>query len=254
MKNEQPLVLLSNDDGHGAPGIHELAAALRSWADVYIVAPEHEQSALSHAITLHRALRLRHLGTKTFAVDGTPADCVYLGIFGVPKVLPRRPDLVVSGINRGLNLGYDVYYSGTVAAAREAAMRGIPAVACSADMRTDLHEAALVCSQIAQTLFHKSEAGDGAALLNVNIPQGKQWELRATRLGKRIYGEGVDFRVDPRGKEYFWIGGSGVQNVREPGSDTEAFDQGHISVCTLPLLPRAESADDLALELIRAIQ
>src|SRR4051812_11588427 len=149
---DRPLILLSNDDGHRARGIRVLADALRRFADVVVCAPESEQSTTSHSLTLTRPLRLRSVVDGVFAVDGTPADCVYVALNGGTRLLPRAPDLVVSGMNHGLNLGTDVFYSGTVAAAREGALRGIPALAASADVGADPEKAAEVCARLAGAL------------------------------------------------------------------------------------------------------
>jgi 5'-nucleotidase len=240
----RPLILLSNDDGVTAAGLLALRDALAPNADVVICAPEVNQSATSHALSLHRILRLRHAGALVFALDGTPADCVYVALHSGTRVLPRRPDLVVSGMNHGLNLGVDVFYSGTVAAAREAALRGIPSVAVSADLGADRTAAARLGARVAiETLAaFQATPAEGAAtagrapLMNVNIPQGDAWPLRATRLGSRLYVEDVDYRADPRGREYLWIGGAGaVRHDHVPGSDTEAFDIGAASVTPLTL-------------------
>src|SRR5262245_14658184 len=134
----RPLILLSNDDGYRARGLRTLAGALGVIGDVIVCAPESEQSTTSHSLTLTRPLRLRQVENGIFAVDGTPADCVYVALNGGTRVLPRMPDVVVSGMNHGLNLATDVFYSGTVAAAREGALRGIPAVATSADPGADM--------------------------------------------------------------------------------------------------------------------
>src|SRR5580704_9156641 len=136
---ERPLVLLSNDDGHTSPGIRQMRESLlAAGAEVVVLAPENEQSASSHALSLRRPLRLNAVSPGVFALDGTPADCVYVALHAGTRVLPRRPDLIVSGINHGMNLGQDAFYSGTVAAAREAALRGIPALATSAHPSVDL--------------------------------------------------------------------------------------------------------------------
>ena len=264
------LILLSNDDGYAAPGLQALYEAFAPHATVVICAPEINQSATSHALSLHRSLRLRTVSDGVFALDGTPADCVYVALHSSGRVLARRPDLVVSGMNHGLNLGSDVFYSGTVAAAREAAMRGIPAIAASADAGADPSAAAALVVRLALGTIaehgrsapaedhERGAATHGAAsldgqpslpdavlplsafprvpLLNVNIPRGSAWEVRATRLGARLYAEEVIYRKDPRGKEYLWLGGTGVvrHNLIE-GSDTEAFDAGHVSVTPLML-------------------
>jgi len=187
---------------------------------------------------LHRVLRVRRVDAGAFAVDGTPADCVYVALHSGTRILPRRPDLTVSGMNHGLNLGVDVFYSGTVAAAREAALRGIPSVAVSADLAADRAAAARLGAEIALRTLEAcaSASGRPAPLVNVNIPPGDRWPVRATRLGARLYAEDVDYRRDPRGREYLWIGGAGaVRHDHVPGSDTEAYDEGAASVTPLSL-------------------
>jgi 5'-nucleotidase len=275
----RPLVLLSNDDGVGAPGLAALREALARYADVIVCAPEGNQSATSHSLSLHRILRLRHVGhdgggphtprTGIFALDGTPADCVYVALHSGTRILPRRPDLVVSGMNHGLNLGVDVFYSGTVAAAREAALRGIPSVAVSADLGADRDAAARLGAALSLAtleVFTSGEtpnrpppalaapsAGSPAPLLNVNIPPGDAWEVRATCLGARLYEEDVDYRLDPRGREYLWIGGAGsVRHDHVPGSDTEAFDAGVASVTPLSLDLWAQPSASFAAAVARA--
>ncbi len=220
----RPLVLLSNDDGHSSAGLRAMRDALAQVADVVALAPESEQSASSHALSLHRSLRLRAVEPGLFALDGTPADCVYVALHAGTRVLPRRPDLIVSGINHGMNLGQDAFYSGTVAAAREGALRGIPAVATSAHGAADLQETAKLCVDIGLRLLQALAAPEGAGvaagkgvLLNVNVPKRWTGEIRATRLGARIYEEVVDFRRDPRGREYLWLGGPGVRHERDRG-------------------------------------
>jgi 5'-nucleotidase len=229
----RPLVLLSNDDGHASAGIRAMRAALAAAGDVVVVAPETEQSATSHSLSLHRPLRLRDVEPGVFALDGTPADCVYVALHAMPRVLPRRPDLVVSGLNHGMNLGQDAFYSGTVAAAREGALRGIPAVAASAHGSVDLARAAEATVRIATALLESN--GAAGTLLNVNFPRGWNGQIRATRLGTRIYEDMVDFRRDPRGREYLWLAGPGVRHERDPGTDTDAYDEGVASITPLLL-------------------
>src|SRR5262249_28648125 len=147
------LVLLSNDDGYRARGIQTLKSALSTVADVILCAPEVEQSAASHALSLHRPLRLYQHANDTFSVDGTPADCVYVALHGGTRVLPRWPDLVVSGLNHGVNLGDDVFYSGTVAAAREGALKNIPALALSAAAGADYEAAARLAARLTAELL-----------------------------------------------------------------------------------------------------
>jgi len=248
----RPLILLSNDDGVTAPGLLALRDALATFGDVIVCAPELNQSATSHSLSLHRILRLREVGEGVFAVDGTPADCVYVALHSGTRILPRRPDLVVSGMNHGMNLGVDVFYSGTVAAAREAAIRGFPSVAVSAEAQADRAAAAALGAAIARAALERFAASPvlPAPLLNVNIPPGASWPVRATRLGARLYEEGVEYRTDPRGREYLWISGAGVRHDHVPGSDTEAYDEGVASITplTLDLQERAhlDIADDIA--------
>ncbi len=229
----RPLVLLSNDDGYRSAGLAALREALAHVADVVVCAPENEQSAASHALTLHRPLRLVAHGTGVFSADGTPADCVYLALHSGTRVLPRTPDLVVSGLNHGVNLGDDVFYSGTVAAAREGALKGIPAIAASADHAADRAAAARLTADLAVDLV--AQKLGRPVLMNVNFPAGAAWPLRATRLGTRRYTEATEFRIDPRGREYVWLAGPGVTHPPVAGADTEAFDQGAVGVTPLAL-------------------
>lgn len=245
-------MLVSNNDGHASRGLRVLVATLAEWADVVAVAPESEQSASSHSLSLHRPLRAREVEPKIFAIDGTPADCVYVALYAATgRFVPRWPDLVCSGINRGLNLGQDAFYSGTVAAAREAALRGIPSIASSAHPRADLARVAGLTSRLARGLFDKTKdstvphPGSAIArstpLLNVNVPERWSGEVRRTRLGARLYEEVIDVRRDPRGREYIWLGGPGVRHERDSGTDTDAYDDGAASITPLLLdLTRGE--------------
>jgi 5'-nucleotidase len=248
---QRPLVLLTNDDSIHAEGLAAIEAELATWAEVVVVAPESEQSATSHSLSLHRPLRLRAVAPGRFAVDGTPADCVYVAIHAEGRVLPRRADLVVSGMNHGANLGADVFYSGTVGGAREGALRGIPALAASADNRADRAAAARFASGVARALLVQAAARPAGAeaerplLLNLNIPPGSgPWPLRSTLLGSRLYADQVVFKSDPRGREYLWIGGSTHRHELVEGSDTQAYDAGEASVT--PLVLDLTSASDAA--------
>lgn len=234
-----PLILLANDDGHARRGIRTMQAALAPLGDVIIVAPELEQSASSHSLSLHRPLRLRRVEPNVFAIDGTPADCIYVAMHH-PKVLPRKPDLVVSGLNHGLNLGQDVFYSGTVAAAREATLRGIPAIAASAAREVDREKACKAIAELAKKVLEKKRL----VLLNVNFPPKWAGAMRVTRVGVRAYEELVDLRKDPRGRDYLWIGGSGVHHDPNPRTDTEAHDQGVASIS--PLLLDLTANDEMS--------
>lgn len=209
--------------------------ALLRLGRVITVAPEREQSAGSHAITLTRPLRHRTIAEDVHAVDGTPADCIYVALHH-GSLLPRRPDVVVSGINHGPNLGYDVFYSGTVAAAREGAFRQIPAIAFSMGGPGELDGAADLGVTLVERLMEVEPPDEQTILLNVNFPPGKPKGIRATCLGRRHYAEGVVVRQDPRGQDYFWIGGpGGVRHDPVEGSDTGAVDEGYVSVTPLRL-------------------
>ena len=254
----RPLILLSNDDGYRAQGLQSVAAALRREADVVVCAPETEQSTTSHSLTLTRPLRLRQVEPSLYAVDGTPADCVYVALNAGTRVLPRTPDLVVSGMNHGLNLGTDVFYSGTVAAAREGALRGVPAMAVSADPDADPDASAALAARLA-TADHRSPgsptatsrrrfpelrfggdrvpgvSADAGAAPQREFSEGLGWPVMPTVLGLRLYDDLVEFRRDPRGREYLWIGGGGVHHEEMLGSDTDAYDRGIVSITPLLL-------------------
>ena len=231
---DRPLLLVSNDDGVDARGIVALREALSTFADVYTVAPQTEQSAKSHSITLHHPLRFHEVETRVWAVDGTPADCVYVAFF-LEDLLPRKPDLVVSGINHGPNLGNDVHYSGTVAAAREGALRGVPSIAFS-NSSSDMEGAAQYAKRFCKQLLRSTAPEGQAVLLNVNFPSVPPKGVRATRLGFRLYSDEVEVRDDPRGRHYLWIGGpGGATNEPVEGADTEALDEGLISVTPLSI-------------------
>ncbi|HEY2409438.1 MAG TPA: 5'/3'-nucleotidase SurE [Polyangiaceae bacterium] len=229
----RPLVLVSNDDGYRSHGVQALREALERIAEVVVCAPEIEQSATSHSLSVHRPLRLFRREDRLFSVDGTPADCVYVALYGDRKVLPRAPDLVVSGVNHGVNLGDDVFYSGTIAAAREAALKGITSIAVSTSFNADTRVAAELATKLAELLLERNERR--ALLLNVNVPKPWNGAVRATRLGRRLYQDDVEFRRDPRGREYMWIGGAGYEHPPLAGSDTEAFDAGTATITPLSL-------------------
>ncbi len=250
----RPLVLLSNDDGHASPGILAAREALKVLCDVVLIAPEIEQSASSHALSLRRPLRLRKVDEGIFALDGTPADCVYVALHGGTRVLPRRPDLVLSGINMGLNLGQDAFYSGTIAAAREGALRGVPAVAASAHTSLDFSRVARATSGVVMSLLGRHDLPKGRApLLSLNFPKGWNGLLHATRLGTRIYEEHVEFRLDPYHQEYLWLGGPGVRHNKEPGTDTDAHDDQTASITPLVLDLTAKADATLAESLAREV-
>jgi 5'-nucleotidase len=231
----RPLILVSNDDGFESPGIHALTTALCAHGDVVVVAPHTEQSASSHALSLHRPLRLRQHSEGRYSVDGTPADCVYVALLHDPPLVSRTPDLVVSGVNRGLNLGQDAFYSGTIAAAREAALRGIPALAVSAELGGAFEVAAGLAARVAMQLLQ--HAPKTYRLLNLNVPTAWNGKVESARLGRRHYEEAVYVRQDPRDRGYLWLGGPGVSHLADPGADTDAFDRGFATLTSLSLDP-----------------
>lgn len=226
-------VLLSNDDGVHAAGLAALATAFAG-EEVWVVAPDREQSASSHSISLHRPLRVQEVGPRRFAVDGTPTDAVYMGMNLVLK--GRRPDVVVSGVNHGPNLANDVLYSGTVAAEMEGALLGCHAVAVSlaAPPPHEFGEAARFAAALARLVVRA--APPAPVLLNVNVPGGPIRGYRFVRLGRRTYGNEVVENTDPRGRKYYWIGGEGAVNEDVPHSDCNCvFQDGLVSVTPLHL-------------------
>jgi 5'-nucleotidase len=224
------ILLLTNDDGIASAGLAALEAALRPLGELWVVAPERERSAVGQAISIHRPLRLHEAGERRYALDGTPVDCVYVALH---HLLPRVPAVVVSGVNRGANLGTDVIYSGTVGAAREGTLRGIHAVAVSLLAGHAFGVAAEVAKKVVSRLMTRPVPP--ALLLNVNVPDGEPRGLRVTTLGKRHYDDEVDRRTDPRGRPYYWIGGPGTRIENIGGSDASTVHDGFVSVTPLAL-------------------
>ena len=215
-----PRILVSNDDGYFSEGIQALVDAVSPLGEVWVVAPDREQSATSHSLSIHRPLRIKQVKPRWFAVDGTPSDSVYLAVTHLMKASP--PDLMVSGINHGANLAEDVIYSGTVAAAMEASLLGVPAIAFSLVAREgfDFTHAARFARSLAATAL----GGKWPRMLfNVNVPGDLAPRgYRVTRLGRHSYGSSVVESVDPRGRKYYWIGGNEYQHQDIPGSDCNA--------------------------------
>jgi 5'-nucleotidase len=204
---------------------------------VIVVAPERQRSAASHAITLHKPLRLVEVRPRRYSLSGTPVDCVYLGML---KLCDRVPTVVVSGVNDGFNLGSDVFYSGTVAAAVEGALRDIPAMAVSLQWSKAMRTEPKVFDQavdFAHALAHATLAAGlpRGTLLNVNVPDGKPRGYQWTRLGRRVYRDQVDERKDLRGRRYYWIGGPVEHHRDAPGSDCAAIDSNLVAVTPLDL-------------------
>jgi 5'-nucleotidase len=226
-----PLILVTNDDGYRSEGITALAGALRAVGAVTIVAPVEEASAIGHALTLRRPLRLEHIGEDVYAVDGTPTDCVNIAI---TQVFKRLPDLVVSGINKGWNLGDDVTYSGTVAGALEGALLGVPSLAVSLAATRGAYDFSF-CARAAATLADAvlRRPLPARTFLNINAPKGQPAGFRVTVQAKRNHITSVAERHDPKGRSYFWI--EEGQNQWEPHdrSDYQAVRDGYISVTPL---------------------
>ena len=228
-------ILVSNDDGIGSNGLKALVEAVAPLAEVWVVAPESEQSAASHSLSLHRPLRVRKVGERWFSIDGTPADCVYMAVHHLMK--DQRPNLVLSGINHGPNLADDVIYSGTVAAAMEGAILGIPAIAFSLASRRvfEFEHAARFAASIAKAAL--ANPLPDRTLLNVNVPShGPPTGYEITRLGRHRYTGDVVENEDPRGRRYYWLGGTGYEHEATPGTDVYAVhDLRRVSVTPMQL-------------------
>jgi len=233
-RSDRPVILLTNDDGVQARGLQVLRTAVAALGRVIVVAPTREQSASSHSITIDRPLRHVQHEPDVHSIDGTPADCIYLALFE-RRFLPRRPDVVLSGINHGPNIGTSVFYSGTVAGAREAAMRGIPAIAFSAYADDDFKGVGDLVTQFTGRFLQAARIPGAALLLNVNFPKGTPLGVRVTRVGRQIYEESVIPRHDPGGREYFWIGGRVTEGAECEGTDAHAISLGYASVTPLAL-------------------
>ncbi|WP_374605047.1 5'/3'-nucleotidase SurE [Niveibacterium sp.] len=226
-------ILLSNDDGYFAPGIAALAEALSGFAEVFVVAPERDRSGASHSLTLDRPLSVRRAPSGFHFVNGTPTDCVHLAVTGF---LGFRPDLVVSGINHGANMGDDTIYSGTVAAAMEGYLLGIPSIAVSLVGR-ELNQFSTAAAVAADVVRACADDASGAPyLLNVNVPDLPSSAMkgrRVTRLGKRHMAEPVVRSVNPRGETIYWVGAVGAAQDAGEGTDFHAVANGFVSITPL---------------------
>ena len=240
----RPLILVTNDDGIETEGINALAKALKAVGDVIVVAPLQNQSGVSHKLSLHNIVRVKRFSDDRIGVAGTPVDCVYLATNGLLK---QKPDLVVSGINAGPNLGTDVHYSGTVGAAVEGTLARIPSIAVSCVSRRDANYdyAALVTRDIAKQVLEQGGLPSGIPL-NINVPKGEPKELQWTYLGHRPYDHSIEHREDPRGGEYYWIGGHPLIDIEEDvGGDGHAVKNGRVSVTPMMLDMTSYSDIDL---------
>ena len=229
----RPRILVTNDDGVFSEGIERLAAALAQVGDVYTVAPDQERSAAGHSLTLQHPLRAKRVGERRWSVDGTPTDCVNWGVLHLLK--DDRPKLLFSGINLGLNLGDDVTYSGTVSAAFEGTLIGIPSVAISQEIETGFtfDAAASFAVRLAGNLLEQPLTP--GTLVNVNVPAGEPRGVRVVRQGRRRYGEAVIEKKDPRGRPYYWIGATPPKGELEQGTDLAAVAEKFISMTPLHL-------------------
>ena len=232
-KRKRPLILISNDDGVYSKGLRTLAKRLKRIGHVVIVAPDQERSAASHALTLHRPLRVKKMARDFYAVDGTPTDCINLAI---NEILKQWPDLIISGINRGGNLGDDVHYSGTVSAAMEGGLMGLPSIAVSvvARERCYFDPAAQFIVKLARKVL--KEGLPRGVILNVNAPNLPAPDIKGyefTSLGKRNYDKIIIEKIDPRGNKYYWIGGEEVGFDDLPNTDCKAVAEGNISITPL---------------------
>lgn len=228
-----PRILVTNDDGVYSEGLRLLARELARLGEVFVVAPDREQSATGHSLTLTRPLRMQKLEPNWYAVDGTPTDCVNLGILWLLK--DAKPDLVVSGINFGTNVGDDVTYSGTVSATFEGVLLDVPSIAFSQEVSEGFSFArsAALAARFVESLLAETDLPRDL-LLNVNFPSGDSKGVAFTRLGKRVYRQSVIENVDPRGHKYFWIAGT-PEWQNDSGTDHEAVQNGFVSVTPLHL-------------------
>jgi len=243
-------ILLSNDDGVYAPGLNALYDSLCDIADVTVVAPLSERSATGQTLTLDHPVRIEKIKKDFYGTTGYPADCTLLGII---HVMDEKPDLVISGINRGANLGQDIYYSGTAAAARQGSFHNVPSVAISTVIDHQPHDyddihfdtAAKFMRNFVQNGHHKHISD--MTMLNINVPDLAAEDIQGheiTRLGRRNYSEEVEKRFDSKNREYFWIGGKFLGHSTEPGTDCYAIDNRLISINPLNLL--SDSTDEIS--------
>jgi 5'-nucleotidase len=235
MSDSRPRILVTNDDGIHSAGLLTVAKALRRIGDVWVVAPDRERTAVAHAVTLHKPLRIHEVGKHIYAVNGTPVDCVNLALL---NILPKRPQLLVSGINKGVNLGDDVLYSGTVSAAVEGTILGIPSMAVSQEGRDAFHFAtgAYYAVRVARLILQKGLPEE--TLVNLNVPSRTietVTGVRVTCLSRRRFENPIIEKVDPHGRSYFWIAGTRISWSRNKDADHEAIQEGAVSLTPLHL-------------------
>lgn len=241
-------ILVTNDDGIHSPGLTALAEALAALGEVWVVAPDRERTAVAHAVTLHKPLRVHRLAPRMFSVNGTPVDCVNLALL---KVMPKPPAVVVSGINKGVNLGDDVLYSGTVSAAMEGTILGIPSIAVSQEGR-DSFRFSVGAEYAARVVRLVLEHGlPEETLLNVNVPNRPQRSIKGVRvtcLSRRRFDNPIIEKLDPHGRKYYWIAGTRISWSRSQDADHEAIEEGRVSITPI----RLDSTDHVMLDRFRA--
>ncbi|MBS0155476.1 MAG: 5'/3'-nucleotidase SurE [Nitrospira sp.] len=228
-------ILVTNDDGIQSPGITALAHALAALGEVWVVAPDRERTAVAHAVTLHKPLRVHHVAPRTYTVNGTPVDCVNLAVL---KVMPKPPAIVVSGINKGVNLGDDVMYSGTVSAAMEGTILGVPSLAVSQEGQDTFRFkiGATYAARVARLVVEHGLPDE--TLLNVNIPDRTSSKMRGVRitcLSRRRFHNPIIEKIDPHGRPYYWIAGQRVSWSRSKDADHEAVEDGYVSITPIRL-------------------
>ncbi len=228
-------ILVTNDDGILSPGLATLARRLSAIGEVWIVAPDRERTAVAHAVTLHKPLRLHKLGRRMFSVNGTPVDCVNLALL---KIMPAPPAIVVSGINKGVNLGDDVMYSGTVSGAMEGTILGVPSVAVSQEGRDSFRFGigAMYAAKIVRLVLAHGLPEE--TLLNVNIPDQPVDSIKGARitcLSRRRFHNPIIEKVDPHGRRYYWIAGTRISWSRSKDADHEALEEGYVSITPIHL-------------------
>lgn len=235
MPGTRARILVTNDDGIHSPGLTTLAKALAKIGEVWVVAPDRERTAVAHAVTLHKPLRVDEVGTRTFAVNGTPVDCVNLAVL---NLLPKPPDLLVSGINKGVNLGDDVLYSGTVSAAMEGTILGVPSMAVSQEGRDRFHFEAGAHYAVLVARMILREGLPPETLVNLNVPHRPLKAitgLRVTCLSRRRFDNPIIEKKDPHGRSYYWIAGTRVSWSRSKDADHEAIEDGAVSLTPIHL-------------------
>jgi len=233
VKKTMKTILITNDDGIHNPGIQALQQALSGLGTTVTIAPDRDNSAVSHSLTMNRPLKVHKLSENVYTMDGTPTDCVAVGL---KKILRVQPDLLVSGINAGANLGDDISYSGTVSAAIEGTMYGIPSMAISVggEPPYDYRAAMEIATCMARKILKNSLPEN--TLLNINVPSGKNYKkIRITRQGRRLWEDSIHETLDPRGNKHYWIGGGTPVRELRKDTDVHTFSSGNVSITPIQL-------------------